>query len=94
MSMLAIVLAMTLAPPHTPPSVAPPPVVQPRLPAPCPDIDPGLVHDVAPPEGRGPLWPVGRLDPRYLDFGPALKAGGPQALAPMACPRLQPITAR
>ena len=60
----------------------------------CANIDPGIVRYVAPPEGRGPLWRVKELDPRYLDFGPAVKARGPQTPPPLSCPRLQPVTAR
>ncbi|HTX51385.1 MAG TPA: hypothetical protein VME40_18570 [Caulobacteraceae bacterium] len=94
MSPLAVVLALTLTPAPPPPPAAPPRLVERRLPAPCPDIDRGFVHYVAPPDGRGPLWPVEGLDPHHLDFGPALKATGPRTPPPMACPRLQPVAGR
>jgi hypothetical protein len=92
---LAIVLVLTTTPAPSPPTLAPPllppPLVERGLRPPCPDIDRGFVRFVTPPEGRGPLWPISRLDPRYLDLGPAVRARGPQALRPMACPRLQPV---
>jgi hypothetical protein len=84
---LAIVLALTPPAPHSQ-SLAPPALVARRLQPPCPDIDRGFVRYVAPPEGHGPVWPVNSLDPRYLDFGPAVKARGLQAPPPPTCPRL------
>jgi hypothetical protein len=93
MTPLAIVLALT-PPAPPPPSLTPPPIVERRLQPPCPDIDRGFVRFVAPPEGRGPLWPVVGLDPSDLDFGPAVKAKGPQTVPPSSCPRLQPVAGR
>jgi hypothetical protein len=89
MTPLAIVLALT-PPAPPPPSLTPPLFVERRLQPPCPDIDRGFVRYVAPPEGRGPLWPVARLDPPHLDFGPAAKARGLQP-PPSTCPRLQGV---
>jgi hypothetical protein len=86
---LAIVLVLTPPAPHAQ-SLTPMPFVARRLQPPCPDIDRGFVRYVAPPEGRGPLWPVTRLDPGNLDVGPAVKARGQQP-PPLNCPRLQGV---
>jgi hypothetical protein len=94
---LAIVLALT--PPAPPPILQPPPVEWRLAPKACQDIDPAIVRYVAPPPGKGPIWPIEQLPPRppgpsfdaqNLDFGPALKGRGALRLRPFACPRLMP----
>jgi hypothetical protein len=101
MSLLAIVLApfvLATAPPAPLPPLAPPPPVVWRLaPKSCSDIDPGIVHYVAPPPGRGPVWlielpprPGPSFNARDLGFGPALKERGARTLPRLPCPRLMP----
>jgi len=97
--MLPLAVVLVLTPPAPPPPLTPQPLAARRL-APCRDSDPGFVHYVAPPRGKGPLWPLvttapvaPKLDPRILDFGPATKAAGPIVPPPLRCPVLTPVAA-
>jgi hypothetical protein len=85
--MSPLVVALTLAA-VAPPSLTPAPQVafqveRLRPTVACHDIDPSFVRYVAPPQGAGPLWDVGRS-------GPGARTLAKQALPPTRfdCPRL------